>query len=84
MESSVMRGREFAVIAEKLKQSKPDGKESMSAWMQYNECVEKVADALQSLFPVEFRRQQFYYKCLNEKEPGDTYAEVQARNIFTH
>lgn len=79
-----MRGREFAVIAEKLRETKPEVKESIGVWLQYKECVEKVADALQSLYPVEFRRQQFYYKCLNEKEPGDTYAEVQTRNIFTH
>lgn len=79
-----MKGREFAVIAEKLRLTKPEVKESIGVWLQYKECVEKVADALQTLFPSEFRRQQFYYKCLNEKEPGATYAESQARNIFTH
>ena len=78
-----MRGREFAMFADRLKEKQPEVKDSMSAWLQYKEDVEAVADVLQQLYPQEFRRQQFYYKCLNNIGVNG-YGKTSASSIFQH
>lgn len=62
-----MVSKDYAVIANNLRNRRPDRKESISMWLQYQECVDAVANALRELNPDgTFKKQQFLYECFSK------------------
>lgn len=74
----MISGRDFAVLAEKLKERKPHTDDAISAWVQFQKDVDAIADACFLLNPQRFRRSRF----LKQIYSSQKITSEKARELF--